>query len=43
MFCETWTDQASLAAHMDSTHFKRIVPLIEALTANGMKLEKFEF
>lgn len=43
MFCESWKDEASLEAHMNSAHFKRLVPLIEALTTNGMKLEKFEF
>ncbi|MCM1021628.1 MAG: antibiotic biosynthesis monooxygenase [Muribaculum sp.] len=43
MFCETWASEADLAAHASSAHFTRIVPLIEALTVDGLKLEKFEF
>ncbi len=43
MFCETWATEEDLAAHAASEHFTRIVPLIEALTVNGLKLEKFEF
>ncbi len=43
MFCETWKDEEVLKAHMASEHFTRLVPEIEALTKNGLKLEKFEF
>lgn len=43
MFCETWASEEDLAAHAASEHFTRIVPLIEALTTGGLKLEKFEF
>lgn len=43
MFCETWKDEEVLKAHMASAHFTRLVPEIEALTKNGLKLEKFEF
>jgi quinol monooxygenase YgiN len=43
MFCETWKDQAALDAHSQSAHFTTLVPKIEALTANGMKVEQFEF
>ena len=43
MFCETWKDEEVLKAHMASEHFTRLVPAIEALTKNGLKLEKFEF
>ena len=43
MFCETWKNEEVLKAHMASEHFTRLVPEIEALTKNGLKLEKFEF
>lgn len=43
MFCETWATEEDLAAHAASEHFTRIVPLIEAQTVSGLKLEKFEF
>lgn len=43
MFCETWKDEEVLKAHMASAHFTRLVPQIEVLTKNGLKLEKFEF
>ena len=43
MFCETWQDEEVLKAHIESEHFTRLVPQIEALTKNGLKLEKFEF
>ena len=43
MFCETWKDEEVLKAHIASAHFTELVPKIEALTKNGLKLEKFEF
>ncbi|MDY3968701.1 MAG: antibiotic biosynthesis monooxygenase, partial [Prevotella sp.] len=43
MFCETWKDEEVLKAHIASAHFTDLVPKIEALTKNGLKLEKFEF
>lgn len=43
MFCETWKNEDVLKSHMASEHFTRLVPKIEALTKNGLKLEKFEF
>lgn len=41
MICETWTDEASLAAHEKTSHFTTLVPKIQALAA--MKIEKFVF
>lgn len=41
MICETWTDEAALAAHSASTHFTTLVPQIEKLAK--LKLEKFTF
>lgn len=43
MFCETWADDESLQAHAASAHFTTLVPKIEALTKQGLKLERFEF
>lgn len=43
MFCETWENEEVLKAHMASAHFTDLVPKIEALTKNGLKLEKFVF
>ena len=41
MICETWKDEASLAAHEKASHFTTLVPKIQELAA--MKLEKFAF
>ena len=41
MICETWKDEASLAAHEKAPHFTTLVPKIQELAA--MKLEKFAF
>lgn len=41
LICETWTDEAALAAHSASGHFKTLVPKIEQLCQ--MKMEKFTF
>lgn len=38
---ETWTDKQSLERHMQSEHFKRIVPQLEQLST--MTLERFDF
>lgn len=43
MFCETWASQADLDEHTSSVHFTNTVPLLEAMTENGLKLERFEF
>lgn len=43
LFCETWKDQACIDKHASAEHFTTIVPKLEALTENGLKLEKFEF
>lgn len=43
MICETWKDAEVLKVHMASAHFTSLVPQIEALTKNGLKLEQFEF
>ena len=41
MIVETWKDEESLAAHMASAHFKRLVPEIESL--GTLTLERFDF
>lgn len=38
---ETWEDKAALIAHMQSEHFKRLVPRIQELST--MTLEEFDF
>ncbi|MDE6073708.1 MAG: antibiotic biosynthesis monooxygenase [Muribaculaceae bacterium] len=38
---ETWEDKASLKAHMESDHFKRLVPQIQELAT--MTIEEFDF
>ncbi len=43
MICETWQNEDVLKVHMASEHFTTLVPKIEALTKNGLKLEKFNF
>lgn len=43
MICETWENEEVLKAHMASEHFTTLVPKIEALTKNGLKLEQFSF
>lgn len=40
---ETWENEDVLKAHMASEHFTTLVPKIEALTKNGLKLEQFTF
>lgn len=41
MICETWADEASLAAHEKTEHFTTLVPEIQGMAE--MKLEKFVF
>lgn len=43
MICETWQNEEVLKAHMATEHFTSLVPQIEALTRNGLKLEQFAF
>lgn len=42
MFCETWENDELLSEHSNSEHFTRIVPKIEALTKDGLPLERFD-
>ncbi|MCM1354833.1 MAG: antibiotic biosynthesis monooxygenase [Staphylococcus sp.] len=41
MICETWESEEALKAHMNSDHFKRLVPKLEKLAT--LTLEKFNF
>jgi quinol monooxygenase YgiN len=41
MICETWQTQEDLDAHMNSAHFKRIVPELQKY--GPMKIEQFAF
>lgn len=41
MIVETWEDEESLKKHMESEHFKRLVPVLESL--GTLTLEKFSF
>lgn len=41
LICETWKDDASLAAHEKAAHFVNLVPKIQSLAT--MKIEKFVF
>lgn len=41
MIYETWKDEVSLKDHMESEHFRRLVPAIEEVAT--LTLEKFEF
>ena len=43
MICETWENEEVLKTHMAAEHFTTLVPKIEALTKDGLKLEKFTF
>ena len=42
MFCETWENDELLDKHSNSEHFTRLVPQIEALTKDGLHLERFD-
>ncbi len=41
MICETWKDEAVLAAHEKTNHFKTMVGKMQELAA--LKIEKFQF
>ena len=41
MICETWQDEAHLAVHQATEHFKKYVGEIEAVAQ--MKIESFNF
>lgn len=41
LICETWENKADLEAHMNSEHFKRLVPQLESLST--MTLQEFNF
>lgn len=41
MICETWADEDSLKAHMETEHFKEYVGVQEQ--CGQLKLEKFTF
>ena len=41
MICETWSDDAALAAHEAAPHFTTLVPKLAEL--GKMKIERFEF
>lgn len=43
MICETWQDEQTLAAHMATEHFKRLVPAIENLCETKLDLQQFTF
>ena len=43
MFVETWDTPENLHAHSISSHFSRLVPMIEEMTVDGLHLDKFEF
>lgn len=42
MFCETWESDDLLSKHANSEHFKRLVQQIEALTKDGLHLERYD-
>ena len=42
MICETWQDEASLAAHEATPHFITLVPRLRSLS-EGMKTDRFTF
>lgn len=41
MIYETWESEADLKRHMESEHFKRLVPKLEEIAT--MTLERFDF
>lgn len=41
MICETWASEEDLKKHMESEHFKRLVPKLEEIAT--LSLEKFNF
>ena len=41
MICETWASEADLKAHMETRHFKELVPKLEEIAT--LTMEKFNF
>ncbi len=41
MICETWETEEDLKAHMESAHFKELVPKLQQIAT--MTLERFDF
>lgn len=41
MFCETWQDEKSIAAHSNTEHFVKLLPELQKLCT--LKMEKFLF
>ena len=41
MICETWETEEDLKAHMESAHFKELVPQLQQIAT--MTLERFDF
>ena len=42
MFCESWECAEALDKHSKAPHFTSAIPALGALTADGMKAERFE-
>ncbi len=42
MFCESWESQKALNQHSKAPHFTSAVPALGPLTADGLKIERFE-
>jgi len=42
VFVETWTSKAALTAHMESDHFKAIVPQVKELCSREGEIQVFE-
>ncbi|MCR5140511.1 MAG: antibiotic biosynthesis monooxygenase [Bacteroidaceae bacterium] len=42
MFCESWENAEALDKHSKAPHFTSAVPALGALTADGLKIERFE-
>ena len=42
MFCESWENADVLDKHSKAPHFTSAVPSLGALTADGLKIERFE-
>ncbi len=43
MFVETWDTPENLKAHSESSHFERLVPMINDMTTDGFHMDKFQF
>lgn len=42
MFCESWENAEALDKHSKAPHFTSAVPALGALTADGLKIGRFE-